>query len=142
ERSDLDMVRLLLQAGLDPQRIDGEGETILCAIDWQHASDEFIDALLALRIDVNHLGRNGRSVLISAVCRRDVRAVRRLLVAGAARSWGSPFLPSASRPRSPSPGGPPAWSSLTRGFRRSSSPPAVTAGRSAPGTTAPSPSCG
>ncbi len=82
-RSNLELTRMLVNAGADPFTVDDNGETLLFHLKWDEATPVFVDYVLGLGIDVNHQSTGGETALLQKVGWRDLRAVERLLRAGA-----------------------------------------------------------
>jgi ankyrin repeat protein len=81
-RSNLELARMLVAAGADPHITDDDEQTILFEIDWDEASPALVDYLFGLGIDINQRSSGGHTLLMQAVHRRHVAAVRRILDAG------------------------------------------------------------
>lgn len=81
-RSNLELMKMLVAAGADPQITDAGRETMLFDIDWDEASPEFIDFVLRLGIDINQQSNAGDTILMQQVHLRNAKAVQRLLKAG------------------------------------------------------------
>ncbi len=82
-RANLELARMLVDAGADPFVATKEGETILFWVDWEDSSEELIEFVFSLGLDVNHQTSAGHTPLIKAVYFRRIKAVRKLLQAGA-----------------------------------------------------------
>lgn len=82
-RSNIELARMLVEAGADPHVVTDEGETILFWIDWEESSEQLIEFVLSLGIDINHQTAHGQTALSKAVYDGRAEAVRILLQAGA-----------------------------------------------------------
>ena len=76
----LEIVKLLLASGVNPNLADSYGRT---ALHWAVGHDAILTALIQAGADVNAKGKDGRTPLVWAVERDDIGAVKILLQAGA-----------------------------------------------------------
>lgn len=82
-RSNLELAKMLVAAGANPQTTDQNGESILFHINWDEAGSELLEYLLSIGIDINRQSDAGHTVLMKQVSFRRVEAVKRILAAGA-----------------------------------------------------------